>query len=339
MLRHWQKLKVALRSAKERSRAERGPAFQGVIFGPLLAHAICPSRLLPALVMALIAITSAGQPARAQQPAPPITKKENAPAARLAEMTQIARSFHAFAIEGGKRVAASMPDVPLYRWNDPTRDFSDGTLWFWKLSGRPIAVVAIELYPQNKAFGTVWALEFSSLATGPIEVEGGEHFDRRYADMYPPHADGSLRWAPSKGGITFREVPDAPAPAGTEPERLRQMKDILKPFSAHELYRTNLQDYTLRLISHPVDRYADAASGLIDGAIFAYANGTNPEVLVLLEARRQGNAGPAWKYAAAPLARAKVSLNLARQEVWAHLVKEVQGPEDTYFLARRPSQP
>jgi hypothetical protein len=42
--------------------------------------------------------------------------------------------------------------------------------------------VAIELYPQNPAFGPVWALEFTSLSTGPIEVEGGELFDTRYAD-------------------------------------------------------------------------------------------------------------------------------------------------------------
>ncbi len=254
-------------------------------------------------------------------------------------MKKIAVSFQAVAIDGATRSAAAIAPDPLYRWNDPTREFSDGTLWFWTCSGRPIAVLAVELYPQNKAFGTVWRLEFASLSTGLIEVEGGEHFDRRYSDMHPSRPDGTLLWAPSQAGVDFRAVPDAPSPAATQAERLRQMRDMLKGFSGHEFYKTNMQDYTLRLISHPIDRYADAASGLMDGAIFAYANGTNPEVLVIFEARRQEAAQPAWWYAAAPLARAKVSLKLGREEVWAHLVKKVQVPEDIYFLARRPRNP
>ena len=147
-------------------------------------------------------------------------------------MRQIARSFHAATIDGVNRNPAAMAREPLYRWNDPTREFSDGTLWFWRSAGRPIAVVAIELYPYDTAFGVVWALEFTSLATGPIEVEGGEHFDRHYADLYPPRADGTLRWAPVKGGVQFHEIPDAPAPATTHAERLRQMKDLVKRFSA-----------------------------------------------------------------------------------------------------------
>jgi hypothetical protein len=39
-----------------------------------------------------------------------------------------------------------------------------------------------------------------------------------------------------------------------------------------------------RLLTQPIDRYADEKSGITDGAIFAFANGTNPEVALLLEA-------------------------------------------------------
>jgi hypothetical protein len=286
--------------------------------------------------MTLIPIAATGQPAKPGQSAIPGAMKQDDAAQRLDEMTQIARSFHAFTIEGGTRAAATMARHPLYRWNDPTREFSDGTLWFWKTSGRPIAVVAIEFYPQDKTYGRFWAHEFTSLSTGLIEVKGGEHFDKLYNDMYPPRADGTLLWHPSKEGIEFRAISGAPIPAATEAERLRQMRELLRRFSAHEVYPANLQKYTLRLISHPIDRYSEAASGLIDGAIFAYANGTNAEVLLLLEARRAGTGQPAWSYAAAPLARAKVSLSLDRQDAWEHLVKNVQTDHDTYFLARRP---
>jgi hypothetical protein len=245
-------------------------------------------------------------------------------------MKKIAGSFQTATIEGDTQIPIKMVPDPLYRWSDPTREFSDGTLWFWKSSGRPIAVVSVELYPQNKAFGTVWALEFTSLSTS---VDGGEHFDTHYADLYPPRADGSLRWAPKKGGVEFREIPDAPVPANTEAGRLRQMKDLVKRLSAREFFQA--QNYTLRLISHPIDRYADTASGLIDGAIFIYANGTNPEVLLLIEARRRREGSLNWSYAAAPLARALVTLSLDRQDVWTHKSKDVPSPEDVYFLARR----
>jgi hypothetical protein len=47
----------------------------------------------------------------------------------------------------------------------------------------------------------------------------------------------------------------------------------------------------------------------MDGAVFIYVNGTNPEVLLLIEARRRGGLLN-WSYAAAPLARASVTLSL-----------------------------
>ena len=246
------------------------------------------TRLSPAVVAVFIASGAAGQSASGQAPDRRAAQDDDR-VARLAEMKQIADSFQATVIDGGTRAPAARVPEPLYRWNDPTREFSDGTLWFWKHSGRPIGVVAIELYPQNKAFGIVWALEFTSLATGPIEVEGGEHFDLSYADLYPPRADGRLRWAPAQGGIAFREVSGAPVPAQTESARSRQMRDIVARFSAREFFQR--KDYALRLISHPIDRCADIASGVVDGEIFIYANGTNPEVLLMLEALTRARGG------------------------------------------------
>jgi len=291
------------------------------------------ARLFPTLFALLVVVQSDEPRVSGQVLAPPAAKKDDDRAERLGEMKQIAGSFQAAAIDGGTRTSAAMAHDALYRWNDPTREFSDGALWFWRSSGRPIGVVAIELYPNNEAFGTTWALEFTSLSTGPIEVEGGELFDTRYADLHPPRADGRLRWAPAKAGLEFREVPDAQAPANTEAERLRQMRDLVTRFSAREHYKS--RDYTLRLIPRPIDRYADSASGLVDGAIFIYANGTNPEVLLLIEARRRGAGMPSWSYAAAPLARALVTLRLDQRDVWSHNSKAVPSPEDIYFLARR----
>ena len=188
-----------------------------------------------------------------------------------------------------------------------------GTLWLWRSSGRPIAAVAIELYPTN------WSFEFVSLSSRLVEV----------------NADG-LHWAPAKAGVEFREIPDAPAPAAGEAERLRQMRDLLKPFSAREYYNTKSQDYPLRLLTHPIDRYTDSASGLLNGAIFVFANGTNPEALLMIEARSRGSAPPAWCYAATRLSRAELTLKRDAKVVWTCPTVELFNPEDAYYIWRKP---
>jgi hypothetical protein len=291
-------------------------------------------RPLVTCVASFFAIGSDGGIACAQISDRGASSKEADRAARLDEMRQIARSFAAVTVDGNRREPATMAKDPLYRWNDPTREFSDGTLWIWRSSGRPIGVVAIELYPYDKAFGIVWNLEFTSLATGRIEVDGGEHFDRAYADLYPPRLDGRLRWEPKKGGVEFRRIEGAPVPATTEADRMRQVKDIVQRFSAREVFKS--QNYALRLISRPIDRFADKTSGVIDGQTFIFGNGTNPEVLLILEAVSSPGSPPTWSYAAAPLARAELGLLLDRNEVWTFRGRRVPIPEDIYFLARRP---
>jgi hypothetical protein len=289
----------------------------------------------PAFVGTLVALGAAGQRASGQSVDRGVVKDDDR-AARIAEMKQIAGSFQAVVIANGARTEIPLLREPLHRWSDPTRANNDGALWAWRSAGRPIAIMAIELYPQDRLFGTVWALEFTSLSAGPITIEGGDHFDIFYPDIPPPLPGGRLRWAPSKGGLEFREISEAPAPAKNEAGRLRQMRELLKRFAAREYYNVKGQGYALRLLPHPIDRYADAASGVVDGAIFLFANGTNPEVVLVIEARRRGEDVPAWSYAAAPLTRAKPTLRLANQDVWTYPFKDVPSPEDTYFIARRP---
>jgi hypothetical protein len=297
-----------------------------------------PCRLLgPASLLAMLIAADCGhgRPASAQELAP-LSQEANDRALRLEEMKQIASSFEAATLLQGARIPAGWVREPLYRWSDPTRRNSDGTLWAWRSAGRPVAVLGIELYPNHPQFGAIWALEFTSLSTGTIEVEGGVHFDVQYGDAPPPRPDGKLRWAPAKGGLAFREVPDALAPATTAAERLRQMREMLRRFSAREYYNVKSQDYVLRLISHPIDRYADQASGLLDGAIFAYANGTNPEAFLVIEARRKDEGPVTWLYAAAPLTRAAPTLELDKKAVWTHPSTDMPLPHETYFNARRP---
>ncbi len=273
-----------------------------------------PRRARTLVATFAILVIAAGTPrtaTNAQTPARPVVK-DDARTKIFEEMRQTAGAFKAVSIDGDTRTPIPFVREPLHRWTDPTRDKDDGALWAWRSSGRPIAIVAIEWHsikPES------WSFEFVSLSDGPVEA-----------------SDEGLRWTPRKAGVSFREIPDAPAPAAREPERMRQMKELLKRFSATEYWDVTRQDYVLRPLPHPIDRYADQDSGLVDGAIFIFANGTNPEVLVLIEARREASGATKWSYAAAPLTTAAPTLRLDKKDVWTTPNKYGWLSNETYFF-------
>jgi hypothetical protein len=265
--------------------------------------------------MTVVAVGSSGIGLNAQAPAPSAAK-ESVRAKVFEEMRQIAGAFETFSIEGNTRTRVALVREPLHRWTDPTRDISDSSIWAWRSSGRPVAVMTLE-YHFDKPEG--WSFEFVSLSTGLVEA-----------------SDGQTRWTPQKAGVSLRAIPGAPAPAPGEAERLRQMRELLKRFSASEFWDVTGQHYALRPLPHPIDRYADADAGLVDGAIFIFANGTNPEVLVMIEARRGPDGAASWSYAAATLTTAAPTLQLDRNDVWTSPKKYGYLSNETYFFLRRP---
>jgi hypothetical protein len=266
---------------------------------------------LTALALSILAVAMSHQVASAQAPKSP-SARDDTRAKVFEDMRQTANSFKAVSVEGDTRIPVPLVREPLHRWNDPTGDISDGSLWAWRSSGRPIALMTIEWHSIQPE---TWSFEFISLSTGLVEAS-----DRR------------LRWTPRQAGLKFREIPDAPPPASGEAERLRQMKELLKRFSAHEYWNVTRQDYALRLLPRPIDRYADEESGLIDGAIYVFAKGTNPEALVLIEARRKKGGAMSWWYAAATLTTAAPTLRLDRKDVWTSPNKYGYLSNETYFF-------
>lgn len=286
-----------------------------------------------AVLAITLAVVCSSDRLRGQDPGPAPADDH---AGRLDEMKQTVRSFEAAAIVDGARRPAVLRPEPLHRWNDPTRAFSDGTLWAWGSPGRPAAVATMELYPHEQQKRPTWSLEFVSLSTERVEVEGGEGFDTPWGDLAPPAPDGQVHWSPKSAGVEFHPVPGAPAPAGSEAARLRQMRDLAQRFSARQFYPPKAQTYELRLLPRPIDRYADAAAGLVDGAMFVFVYGTNPEVLLLIEARQgRSPAEASWRYAIARLSRAGPTVSFDQQEVWTEPFAQRPSPTDPYFIARK----
>jgi hypothetical protein len=278
------------------------------------SHLARGTRLSFAFTALAIALGGSEQYARAQAPATPDAKKSEV---RLKEMEQLVRSLKVVAIDDrGKETTATLSAEPLHRWTDPTRDFDGGALWVWRTSGRPVAVVGVELY-------AMWSLEFVSISTQIVRSD-----------------DILIHWKTRKAGVEFQEIPDAPAPADTKAGRLRQMSELAKRFSPREYWiNGNGQHYALRLLPHPIDRYSDPVSGVDDGGLFVCANGTNPESLLLIESRRRGDGPPKWSFAAAPFSRAEVSVKLGSHDVWTSPSKDTgkpPGPADPYYVIMVP---
>jgi hypothetical protein len=234
-------------------------------------------------------------------------------------MKQVAESIEL--ADADSRQPFRLAADPVLLYTDATRKQNESALWLWGAPGRPAAIMAIEFYPQHVK-GPQWLYEIASLA------------HRRIAAKH----ESGLNWSAERPGFSPAELPDAPPPADQPARRLSQMKQLLRRFTAHET-ATIEGRIELRSLANPLHRYADPDSSLIDGAIFAFANGTNPEVFVLLEAHAVTGGPAVWKYSLAQMTGEKVSVNVDGREVWTRDLAEPPAARETYLNGWLSAQP
>lgn len=203
---------------------------------------------------------------------------------------------------------------PVLRHGDPTRANKDGSVWIWGRAGRPRAV--LELY-RNEVGD--WVYVFNWLTGDALRAE----------------RDGAKWWTPEAPTVEFRRVEES-APARTANRRSTQLRALARRFGAHEFWDPDNSRYELRLLATPVHRYEDPDDGVIDGAVFAFANGTNPEVLLLLEARNDGEAEN-WYYGLARLGHAEMHVALDETEIWTLPRVDPSRRTESYWLHYEPA--
>jgi hypothetical protein len=172
----------------------------------------------------------------------------------------------------------------------------------WPHNGRPVAMAGI--YPWNGYL----CHEFDSLSRGNQLIARDK--DR-------------VIWSPATAGVEIKPVPGAPRPAKTPAERLLQMKAIAGRFKATMTgwQGDNADQEQLRLLPRPLYRYElanakDRDPNLLDGALFAYVQGTDPEVVLILEAI--GTADKAdWQYALVRATSGGLEVRLGNDVVWS----------------------
>jgi hypothetical protein len=188
-------------------------------------------------------------------------------------LLELAGKFEFFA--GSDRKAQfELQTKPVLTYSNPVRGEVYGHVFVWTDAGRPEVVGAIFDYRSENRFDSEFHLLSNAGTVG--------------------YRDGRSFLDPKKPGIEFRTVPRAPPPARSPPARLRQMRDMARDFTIERDHPEQKKEF-MRLLPQPIYRYSSSKSDVVDGALFVYVEGTDPEAFLLLEAA--GAEEPVWQFA------------------------------------------
>jgi len=216
-------------------------------------------------------------------------------AGRLKLMKETAARFE-IRVEEKEGHKLALGAKPVMRWDNPRSFVVDAATFVWLDDHRP------------QVIGGMWI------------KNGHAFFDLQSVSAKPLTAtvDGTTRWSTSRPGISWAPVADGPPPAASRGERLRQMKQLAQDFSVHAVKTAPDYDegsiWHLRMLAQPIYRYAEEAA--VDGAIFAFAQGTDPEAFLFFESRQDKGVGQ-WHFGMAAACVWELHAKRGDREVWS----------------------
>lgn len=190
---------------------------------------------------------------------------------------------------------------PILRWSNPTVGQVFGEVYVWTDNGRPAVIAS-----WYRWFSPDWGrtLEVCSLVDGRMT---GRANDIEF-------------WNTAETGLALKPLAEADVPAKTPAARLAQMRRLAGDFVAH-LADTRGDDSgvtrQLRRLTHPVFRYpiANERATYLDGALFAFVEGTDPEAFLVLEATKAGDSVK-WEYGLVRMNSDALRVTYRDQTVW-----------------------
>jgi hypothetical protein len=235
-----------------------------------------------------------GRPCQAQPPA--AADSDEARKMRLDFLKDFRSEFQVFRKDRDDTPLEAVEE-PVQRWSNPIRNsFSDGGLFLWLDGKRPAAAATVSI----RGTGSVW-LEVASLSPTALRCErGNTEFS-----------------TPQSAGVCNQRLTEAPSPAESARLRLVQMRRLSEQF-AIRTEPVNEPPTELRLMPQPLYRFEDNASGVLDGALFAFAETTDPEALLLLEAAKaSGGEAAHWRYTLARMTSRPIVARRSDSVVWS----------------------
>lgn len=228
--------------------------------------------------------------------------------ARLLELHKRDAAEYAIYLDASMKVKLELRDKPVYLWTNPTRSGGqEGAVFVWTHHGRPEVVATIFSHPE--AGRRVLCHEFHSLSLSVIK----------------PVRAASNRWLP-QAGIELKPIPGAPAPAESAAQRLTQLRSLAREFAANSVDEQG-ERWELRLLPQPLYRYESTDAAVLDGGVFTFVTsaGTDPELIIAIEARRTAD-GYQWQWTAARFSDLNLWLRHKNAEVWT----SIRSAENTF---------
>jgi hypothetical protein len=199
------------------------------------------------------------------------------------------------------------------RYNDLARDVADASLWALGQKGRPRAMLVVEFYWKENFVH----YEFTGVAEPPRLVRGP-----------------FFEWKPRIAPFTWLKLEGEAPPHATQSIRRRQIRQAAEKFSASEEWRG--QTSQLRLMPQPILQYEDKEKGVIEGAVFVWAHGTNVEILMFLEGRQGEDDARHWACGFARLSGASLDVDYDGQDFW-NSPQAVFGSQNASYFGQKVS--
>ena len=208
----------------------------------------------------------------------------------------------------------------VMKWSNPVRERQIGVVFVVVHDGRAEALTTVFSHPNGEDRLTIYD-EFQSLSPQRLVAT----------------KNGAAVWSTAKPGVILTPIPDAPPPADTPLARIRQMRNLAREFAGHSIsYRPKETKWELRMLTQPLYRYEAKGGDVLDGAVFTFVSeaGTDPELIVLIEARKVGE-HHVWHFAPARFSDHTLVLKHRDREVWTFVNEDRSpffggGPTGTY---------
>lgn len=250
------------------------------------------------------------------QPSGPATL-ELAEAGEAIELAREEVSKYGFHVGEANVAQLKLRNEPIMRWTNHLSRRFYGDVFVWTHNGRPEAVATI-----TNCYGRSHSIETEAHS---LSLAG-----------FTATRDGQPMWNPVRAGVKLTPFGNASEVADSPARRLQQMRSLARQFSA--VLSPGPQEVQLRLLPQPVYRYASTNAEVIDGALFAFTKGTDPELFLMIEARPTG-ATSAWQYALARFnGHVAFRVSYDQQIAWTAqpLVGNVtKNPTSSYFTFHR----
>jgi hypothetical protein len=188
-------------------------------------------------------------------------------------------------------------DKAIFRHTQTVRGDDIGSVFLWKeASGRPAVIGVIFAWSQGRIRNVMH--EFHSLHRQGVTMD----------------LPGRKSWTTQQPGLEWLPFPKADAPDASPLKRKLQAKALSRRVSANATDPAKSR-WELRLVPTPIYEYAIADEGVDYGGVFSLCQGTDTELLVLVEARKMADKSE-WYYAFAPFTDYQLAVSIDEEKVW-----------------------